>query len=285
MNAYLELTKPGITLFIGISAAAGYVTAARGLGDPVDFVTATATTMLMSAGAAALNHYAEREGDARMRRTSRRPIPSGTISAHAAATFGWSLSTLGLLLAVALLPFPAVVFLALSHISYVYLYTPLKRRTAFCTLAGAIPGALPVLAGWTATGQPVGPAAIALTGVLFMWQIPHFLAIGCMSRDDYARAGCVLLSIVEPTGRASARVSFAYAVAMMVCAGVLAIAADTGVLYTGIATVATAGYAGAAWRFANDAGRTEARRLFFSSLLVLPVVLCALMVDLLLLPL
>ena len=281
LTGYYELTKPGITLFIGTSAAAGFITAGGGWGQPARFAIALLATMTMSGGAAALNHVAERAGDARMRRTAGRPIPSGLISARRAALFGWGLSAAGLATSLAFLPWAATLFLVLSHISYVYLYTPLKRRTAFCTLAGAIPGALPVLAGWTAAGVPIDAAALALTGVLFMWQIPHFLAIGCMGREDYERAGCVLLNIVEPTGRSSARVSFAYALAMLVCVVMLGVTAQTGILYAATAVTTAAVYALYAWRFVREPARAPARRLFFSSLLVLPLVLGALVVDLL----
>lgn len=283
MRAYLELTKPGITLFIGVSAAAGFITASGGWQDPVRFWTMLAATMLMSAGAAALNHLAEREGDALMRRTARRPIPAGTISVRNAALFGWSLSLTGLAVSLALLPLGATVFLVLSHLTYVYLYTPLKRRTAFCTLAGAIPGSLPVLAGWTAAGAPVDGGAVALTGVLFMWQIPHFLAIGWLARDDYARAGCVLLSIVEPTGASSARVSLVYALGMLVCAAYLGVVAPTGALYAAVGLTTTGLYALYAWKFVHTPDRPAARRLFLGSLLVLPLVLGSLAADLILL--
>ncbi|MBR9988201.1 MAG: heme o synthase [Gemmatimonadetes bacterium] len=282
LSGYYELTKPGITLFIGTSAAAGFITATGGWGQPVRLAIALLATMLMSGGAAALNHLAERTGDARMRRTAGRPIPSGMISPRNAGLFGWSLSAVGFVISVSLLPWPATVFLVLSHVSYVYLYTPLKRRTAFCTLAGAIPGALPVLAGWTAAGVPINGAALALTGVLFMWQIPHFLAIGCLGREDYERAGCVLLNIVEPTGRSSARVSFMYAFAMLVCVVMLGLSAPIGALYAAIAGTTAAGYVLFAWRFVREPERLPARRLFFSSLLVLPLVLGALVADLLL---
>jgi heme o synthase len=282
LSGYYELTKPGITLFIGTSAAAGFITAAGGWGDPVRLGVALFATTFMSAGAAALNHLAERAGDARMRRTAGRPIPAGVISPLRAGMFGWGLSAAGLLVSLSLLPWRATAFLVLSHVTYVYLYTPLKRRTPFCTLAGAIPGALPVLAGWTAAGVPIDGAALALTGVLFMWQIPHFLAIGCLGREDYERAGCVLLNIVEPTGRSSARVSFVYAFAMLVCVIMLGLAAPTGALYTAVAVTTAAMYTLFAWRFVRQPGREPARRLFFSSLLVLPLVLGALMADLLL---
>jgi heme o synthase len=280
LNGYYELTKPGITLFIGTSAAAGFVTAGGG-ANVRGLAVALIATMLMSGGAAALNHVAEHAGDAQMKRTAGRPIPSGLISPLHAGLFGWGLSVAGLVLSLVLLPWLATVFLVLSHISYVYLYTPLKRRTAFCTLAGAIPGALPVLAGWTAAGVPIDGAALALTGVLFMWQIPHFLAIGWMARDDYERAGCVLLNIVEPTGRSSARVSFMYASAMLVCVVMLGLTAPTGALYAAVAGTTAAGYVLFAWRFVRQPERVPARRLFFSSLLVLPLVLGALMADIL----
>lgn len=281
LSGYSELTKPGITLFIGTSAAAGFITAGGGL-DLLQLAVALTATMLMSGGAAALNHLAEHAGDAQMKRTAGRPIPSGLISPRNASLFGWGLSTAGLILSLVLLPWLATMFLVLSHVSYVYLYTPLKRRTSFCTLAGAIPGALPVLAGWSATGVPIDSAALALTGVLFMWQIPHFLAIGWMARDDYERAGCVLLSIVEPTGRSSARVSFFYAFAMLICVVMLGFAAPTGTLYATVAVTTAAGYVLFAWRFVRHPDPMPARRLFFSSLFVLPLVLGALMADLLL---
>lgn len=280
LRSYVELTKPGITIFIGISAAAGYVAAQEGLRDPAGLAAALAATMLMSGGAAALNHVAERDSDARMRRTAGRPLPSGALSVRHAAQFGWALSAAGLLLALAALPWPAAVFLVLSHISYVYLYTPLKRRTPFCTLAGALPGALPVLAGWAASGRPLALSGLALASVLYMWQIPHFLAIGWLAREDYARAGCPMLGVLDESGRVSARVSFSYTLAMLAAAAVVAATTPTGALYTTVAALCCASYAACAWRFVGNPSRASARRLFFSSLVVLPVLLGALVADL-----
>lgn len=282
-RAYFGLTKPGITLFIGITAAAGYVTALGGLEMPVRFGIALVATMLMSGGAATLNQVAELKWDSLMRRTSRRPLPSGLIPARSARLFGWTLSLAGLTLALVLLPWLTALFLVLCHISYVNIYTPLKRRTPLCTLTGAIPGALPVLAGWAATGQPIGVAGLALTGVVFMWQIPHFLAIGWMARDDYSSAGCPMLGVVEGSGRASARVSLAYAFAMLVCAAVVGITSPAGSLYMNVALIACLGYVAFAWHFVRTRDRVPARRLFFSSLVVLPLLLTALMADLVLL--
>jgi heme o synthase len=281
-RAYLELTKPGITLFIGVTAGAGFITALSGWGQPLLLLITLAATMLMSAGAATLNQVHERSWDALMTRTAQRPLPAGIVSERAARAFGWGLSAIGLALCLALLPWATALFLVLCHVSYIFAYTPLKRRTPLCTLVGAVPGALPVLAGWTATGQPIDVTAAALTGVLFMWQIPHFLAIGWMARDDYARVGCPMLGVVESTGRASARVSLMYATAMVVCAAVVGITSGAGGLYMTTALLVGGAYVGFAWRFVQRSDRQPARRLFFSSLLVLPLLLTALIVDLVL---
>jgi heme o synthase len=281
-RAYFELTKPGITLFIGVTAGAGFITALGGWGMPLRLLVTLTATMLMSGGAATLNQVAERKWDALMIRTSRRPLPAGTITERSARLFGWMLSATGLTIALTLLPLATALFLVLCHVSYVNAYTPLKRRTPLCTLTGAIPGALPVLAGWAATGQPINVAALALTGVLFMWQIPHFLAIGWMAREDYRAAGCPMLSVVEGSGRSSARVSLVYASAMVVCAAVVGATSPAGSLYMITALLTGSVYVLYAWRFVHECARVPARKLFFSSLLVLPLLLTALVTDLVL---
>jgi protoheme IX farnesyltransferase len=281
-RAYVALTKPGITLFIGVTAAAGYITAFGSIERPAHLALTLVATMLMSGGAATLNQVAEQKYDALMRRTAARPLPSGILSHTRARVFGWSLSAAGLALSLLLLPWATSLFLVLCHVSYVFLYTPLKRRTPLCTLTGAIPGALPVLAGWTATGQPIDVAALALTGVLFMWQIPHFLAIGWLARDDYRAAGCPMLSVVDETGRATARVSFVYASAMLVCAIIVGITSAAGLLFLLVAVPTSLMYARCAWGFVRCRERAPARTLFLSSLVVLPLVLSALVADLVL---
>jgi heme o synthase len=281
-RAYLQLTKPGITLFIGITAGAGFITALGGWGMPLQLLIMLTATMLMSGGAATLNHVYEARQDATMARTASRPIPAGLITARSGRIFGWTLSLVGLALSLALLPWATALYLSICHVSYVFLYTPLKRRTPLCTLTGAIPGALPVLAGWVATGEPIGVTALALTGVLFMWQIPHFLAIGWMSREDYATAGCPMLGVVESSGRASARVSLMYAMAMVICAAVVGLTSPAGGLYMATALLTGAVYIAYAWQFVQLRERVPARRLFFSSLVVLPLLLTALMADLVL---
>lgn len=279
-RGYHELTKPGITLFVGITAAAGYVVSARGSADAWLLVCVVLATMLMSSGAATLNQVIECQRDARMQRTVRRPIPAGIISARSATRFGWGLSCAGALLATLTLPLPVLIFLLACHASYLYLYTPLKPRTPHCTLAGAIPGALPVLAGSAATGALPDAAALALAGLLFTWQIPHFMAIGWLMREDYARAGFAMLPVLDQSGARTARVSLLYAVATMGFAVLVTRAVDVGVAALSVVHTAAMLYMFATVPFMRARTNAQARRLFFASLMVLPVMMAALMLGL-----
>jgi protoheme IX farnesyltransferase len=278
-RGYHELTKPGITLFVGITAAAGYVVNAGAAASATSLLLVVLATMLMSSGAATLNQVAERQLDARMSRTMRRPIPAGHVSARSANTLGWSLTAAGTLLATLTLPPLVLFFLLVCHASYVYWYTPLKVRTVHCTIVGAIPGAFPVLAGAAAAGMP-NMAAIALTGLLFTWQIPHFMAIGWLMRDDYARAGFEMLPVVDASGLRTARVSLLYAVATMGFAVLVTRFADVGVITLSVIHTAAMLYMFAVVPFLRTRDKTRARRLFFASLVVLPVMLTALMLGL-----
>lgn len=281
VQAYYELTKPGITLFIGITAACGLIAAQPSAVSSSLLAVTVAATMLLSGGAAAQNQLAERAFDARMQRTARRPLPAGKLSVRQARWLAWSLTAAGTLLSILALPIAATLLLIFCHISYVHIYTPLKRRTPLCTLAGAVPGALPVLAGWAATGRPVGVAALALTGLLFMWQIPHFMAIGWLAREDYTRAGYRMLFVIDASGRQAAIVSMLYAAGMLGCALLLALAAPVGWLYPPVAVTCSAAYVLRARQLILHRDRERARRLFFTSLFVLPLILAALSFDLL----
>ncbi len=279
-RGYHELTKPGITLFVVISAAAGYVVNAGSSAHAGTLLLVVAATALLSGGAATLNMMAERDRDARMQRTQYRPIPAGLIDARAASFFGWSLSAVGALLALFTLPPLVLVFLLVCHISYVYWYTPLKVRTEHSTIVGAIPGAVPVLAGAAATGAMPNTAALALTGLLFTWQFPHFLAIGWLMRADYKRAGFVLLPVIDETGKRTARVSLLYAVATMGFAVLVTRALDAGALVSSVVHTASTAYMFACVPFMRMRDQARARKLFFASLIVLPVILVALMLGL-----
>jgi heme o synthase len=278
-RAYHELTKPGITLFVGLTALAGYFLSA---GSAWNFATAALVmlaTMLMSSGAAALNQVAERSSDAMMRRTAIRPLPAGLVSPASASAFGWALTAVGSVVSLATLPFWSFVFLAACHVAYVHIYTPLKKKTVLCTLVGAIPGALPVLAGSAAVGIIPNSAALALTGVLFMWQIPHFFAIGWLVRQDYARAGFRMLPVVDSDGSATARASVLYAIAMHGLAIIVTRELASPAFVMAVVHTIGTWYALVAVRFWLRRDSARARALFFSSLVVLPVVLIALVLG------
>lgn len=177
LRAYWELTKPGITRLVLVTTAVGFYLGSRsGVNLTLLFHTLLGTG-LVAAGTNALNQHWERDVDARMRRTCRRPLPSGRLAPHRALAFASTISVLGIVQLVLAVNVRAALVVTLSLASYVFIYTPLKKRTTAATWVGAVPGALPVLAGWVASGSPVGPAAWALFGILFLWQLPHFLSL------------------------------------------------------------------------------------------------------------
>jgi heme o synthase len=275
--SYAALTKPGITVFVTLTAAAGWIAAAE--VETGRFVLMLLATALMSGGAAACNHLVERESDACMRRTATRPIPSGRVSVHGAAMFAMGLSATGLTVALLALPLAATLLLAVCHVSYVLVYTPLKRVTPLCTLVGAVPGALPVLVGWTAAGAPVSAAVIAIAGMLFVWQIPHFLAIGWLCREEYAAAGLRVLSAADVTGRLTARLSLMATLALLPMTFVPYLAGGTGGFFVLAGVCLGACYAAAAARLLLRRTPRHARLLFFASLAYLPLLLAALVLD------
>ncbi len=279
-GAYLELTKPGITRLVSLTAAAGYYLAARGGVDLPALVNTVVGTALVASGASALTQYAERVPDARMRRTAERPLPSGRVTPVRALVFAWALSAVGLLYLLLLVNAPAALVEGATLLLYVYAYTPLKRVTSLSTLLGAVPGALPILAGWVAAGGSLAdPAAWAIFAVLFLWQIPHFLALAWMFRDDYRRAGFVMLSLDDPGGRRTAAQSVNYAFALLLVSLAPSAVGLTGRVYLvgafglGLALLAVSAFV---LRRRDD---RNARRLFFASVVYLPLLLVLMVAD------
>jgi protoheme IX farnesyltransferase len=206
---YLELAKPRVTLLVVLTTWLGF---SFGKGDAFSllwFLT-IAGTSLVAAGASALNQYLERHLDAQMRRTQNRPLPQKRIHPDRAQAFGVLLAVAGLvLLTVGVNPLTG--FLGgVSLASYLFLYTPLKTRSALCTLVGAVPGAIPPMMGWTAARGTLDVQAWVLFAILFVWQLPHFLAIAWMYKEDYARAGFPMLPVVDPEGGMTARMIILY---------------------------------------------------------------------------
>jgi len=217
---YVELAKPRLTMLVLATAAVGfYVGSPRNVDDLAGILMVLGMIGVVGGGNA-LNQYWERDIDALMRRTRKRPLPSGRLTPRQALVFGILTSLVGL----AVLGFgvgPAAGMTAfVAWVSYVFVYTPLKQRTSTCTLIGAVPGAIPPLVGWAAARGTLDPGAWALFGIVFVWQIPHFFAISRTFREDYARGGFPMLGVHDPDGAATGRVSAAYAM-LLIPIGVL----------------------------------------------------------------
>jgi protoheme IX farnesyltransferase len=199
-NAYVALTKPDVSFLVLTTTAAGYYMGSRGPVNWLHMIQTIFGTMLIAAGTAALNHYIERESDRTMRRTASRPLPSGTLRPREALIFGVALSLAGALyLYFAAGVLPAALGSA-TCLAYLLAYTPLKKRTVWATFVGAFPGAIPPMIGWVAASGRLDAGAWLLFAILFFWQFPHFHAIAWMYREDYARAGILMLPVVDRDG-------------------------------------------------------------------------------------
>src|SRR5262249_4467234 len=234
---------------------------------------------LLAAGIGALNQFFERDIDGLMRRTERRPLPSGRISPAGACLFGILTSVLGVAyLALFINTLSAVVGLS-TLISYVFLYTPLKRKTTSSTFIGAFPGAVPPLIGWTAVRGQIGTEALVLFLIMFLWQFPHFLAIAWMYREDYARAGIKMLPIVEPEGVSTGRQIVFYALALVPVSLIPTWIGLAGNVYFFGALVLSLGYLYFGLRSAMLRSRLEAKRLLRVSILYLPLLFVLMLLD------
>lgn len=279
LSHFLALTKPRLNSLVVASAGVGFWLGAPG---PLDVVTALhllAGTALVAGSAAALNQVEERDIDARMTRTRMRPLPASHVTPFEARLFGALLGVAGLVyLALWAHPLAAAVALA-TLLSYVWIYTPLKRRTTWATVVGAVPGALPPVIGWTAARGALGVDALVLFGIVFFWQLPHFHALCWLYRDDYNRAGLPLLAARDPDGRRTALHALGYAVALVPVSlmpvavglagtGYVAVAAPLGCLFVLLAA-----------RFLRQRTEWRARCLFVGSLVYLPVVWGAMLIE------
>jgi protoheme IX farnesyltransferase len=281
------LTKPRIVLLVAITAAAGYTLGLRTLAPgqyPASSVGATwwvlahalIGTSLVAGGTSALNMIVERDVDALMHRTARRPLPAGRISVRSASAFAWTISVLGVLELVLVVNRTTALLAAATLLVYVFLYTPLKRRTSLATLVGAIPGALPIVGGWTASGAPLDARAAALFAILFLWQLPHVLALSWLHRDDYARAGLRMMSVNDAEGSATFRQATLDAAALLPISLAPVLLAMAGWPYFVLALLLSGSLIALALAGARAPSPIRARRLFLATLAYLPLLLGAL---------
>jgi heme o synthase len=277
---FLALTKPRVSILVLFTVAAGGILANRAAPDLVLLLHAVVGTGLVAAGASALNQLLERHSDGLMRRTENRPLPAGRLQPVEVWLFGLALGVAGLLyLAVAVRQPLAVAVAAVSYVSYVFIYTPLKRKTTLNTLVGAVPGALPPLIGWTAMGGALDSAAFALFLILFLWQVPHFLAIAWIYRDDYARAGLRMLPTVDEGGLATGRQMAVYCLTLIPVSLFPVLYQRAGSIYALGAVALGLGFLVSALAFFVGRSNSQARRVLHASLIYLPALLALLMWD------
>jgi protoheme IX farnesyltransferase len=275
---YLELSKSRIVLMVLITTAAGYLFAAKHV-DPLLMLHALIGTALVAAGTNALNQYVERDLDAKMHRTRSRPLPAGRMTPRAALVFSTAIAILGTLYLGILVNWLTAALGAFTLTSYIFVYTPLKRVSTICTLIGAIPGAIPPLMGWTAATNALTLGGWIAFGILFLWQLPHFMAISWMYREDYARGGFAMLSVRDENGAAVARQAIFYSLALLGVSVLPSIFALTGVVYLIGAFAAGTALLAFAIRFFFDRSVRNARSLFMISNLYLLTVMLLLVVN------
>ncbi len=274
-----ELTKPGITALVLVTTAVGFYLGSAGSVEWWHLLQALLGTGLLAAGTNALNQYAERGVDSRMKRTRQRPLPAGRLRPSTALTFSAGISVVGALhlaLAVNLL---TAALGAAALIIYIFAYTPLKRRTELCTVVGAIPGAIPPLMGWTAASGQLDLAAWVLFGIVFLWQMPHFYAIAWLYRADYALAGFPMLPVVDEEGERTSRQIVAYTIGLLLVSLLTTVLGLTGAIYLFGALTLGLGFLALGLRLAASRTGSQARRLFFGSIVYLPVLLVLMVVD------
>ncbi len=277
--AYAELTKPRITFLIVLTSAAGFILASAGSVNYLALVVAMVGIALLSSGIATLNQYMERDLDGLMRRTADRPLPSGKLSAWEALLFGSSLTVVAEFY-LAIMVNPLTALLGLTVIAgYLFGYTPLKTRTSLSTLVGAFPGAVPPLIGWTAATGQLSLEAWVLFAILFLWQFPHFLAIAWMYREDYARAGILMLPVVEPEGRITGQQIVVYTLMLLPVSLLPAVLGISGKLYLAGAIVLGLLFLYSSIRAALSQSRQEARKLLLASVLYLPLLFLLMVLD------
>lgn len=264
---YIQLAKPRLNVLVVATSAAGYYLGAPPSPDLALMAQAVAGTALVAGGAAVLNQLYERETDALMRRTRLRPLPDGRVSPADARLFGFGLTIAGLLLLAARTNWLAAALAFATVFIYLIIYTPMKLLTPASTLVGAVPGALPALIGWTASHGSIALGGATLFAIVFLWQIPHFMAIAWLYRDDYGTAGFPMLSVIDPSGVRSGHQAALFAAALIPVSLAPITTAVSFALVLGLGLVQLA----LAVRFSMTRSDASARALFVGSITYLPL--------------
>jgi protoheme IX farnesyltransferase len=268
---FVALAKPRLNLLVVASTLVGYAMAP---GEPLGVLSVIGLllgTGFVAGGASAFNQVLERDLDALMRRTRNRPLPAQRLQPIEGILFASAITLAGLLMIVAASNMLAAWVALATLVIYVAVYTPLKRKSSFGTVIGAIPGALPPIIGWAAVEGSLSVQAWSLFGIMFLWQLPHFLAIAWMYRDDYARAGYPMLPVIEPDGRSTGRQALVYAAALVPLSLAPALMHMTGAVYFAGALALSIAFLWLTLGFARSRSVRDARRVFFGSITYLPL--------------
>ena len=272
-------TKVRVNVLVVATTAGGFY---MGSPDAMNLTVLAATvigTALVAGGAAALNQISERDLDRLMNRTRLRPVADGRLGLREAHVIAWACALSGLAILAAAANMLAMIVAAATLAIYAFVYTPMKRATSFSTVVGAVPGALPPLIGWAAARNSLDAPAWALFLIVFLWQLPHFLAIAWLYREDYARAGFPMLPVVDPDGASTARQSLLYATALVPVSILPSALGLTGLVYAVAAFALGLAFIGMGLRFAVNRTKANARLLFLVSLIYLPAVWAIMMID------
>jgi protoheme IX farnesyltransferase len=277
--ALLELAKLRVTMLVVFTTVVGFVLGAGGYVDPWALLHVALGTGLVAAGAAAVNQFLEREEDSLMARTRDRPLPSGRLQPLLALAFGLGLASLGIAGLYVSANALTAALAALTFASYAFVYTPLKRMSHLSTVVGAVPGALPPLIGWAAAEGALGAPAWTLFAILFVWQLPHFLGIAWLYREDYSSGGFPMLTVIDPSGRAAGRQVLLQSLALIPVSLLPVLGRLAGPAYSLCAVAFGLVFLALAVRFAVARSRASARALVVGSIVYLPALLVALVVD------
>lgn len=276
---FYELTKPRIVLMVLVTALVGYYAGSGRIPDYLQLIQMLIGTALAAAGTLTLNQFIERDTDAKMSRTCRRPLPDGRVQPYEALWFGIALTLLGLgYLAVAVNLSSAVVAAAITA-SYLLAYTPMKRHSSLCVPVGAVPGALPPVIGWVAASGQLSVEAWVLFAIMFLWQIPHTLAIAVIYKEDFAKAGIQFLPVIEPDGESTNRQILVHCSALLAVSLLPTLIGVAGPTYFIVAFLLGVAFLASGVSLIVTPTRAGARRLLLASLIYLPALLLVMALD------
>jgi len=276
---FFELAKPRIVLMVLVTAFVGFYVGSEKIPDYLRLLQMLFGTALAAGGTLALNQFVERDTDAMMQRTRRRPLPDGRVQPREALWFGALITMAGLVYLALAVNLQSAWVTALITLSYLLLYTPMKRRSSLCMLVGAVPGALPPVIGWAAARGDFKVDAWVLFAIMFLWQVPHIFSIARLYREDFAKAGIQFLPVIDPEGASTNRQIISHCAALLAVSLLPTLLGLAGAVYFTVAFVLGVGFLASGISLAMESTPSGARRLLFASLIYLPVLLLVMALD------